>query len=228
MDYLSESYLNYKPMSITSLIGPKGKKQLSMRMVSLDKIAEYATEDADITVQLYEYLNPKVKADGLQSVYDEIDGPLIRVLAKIERNGINLNADYLDQYSVELGKLITSEERSIYEMAGTPFNISSPKQVGEVLFDKLNIPYRWRKTSSGQYSTSEEKLQELSTHHSIIEKILQYRMLTKLKSTYVDALPKLINSSTGRIHSSFSQTIAATGRLSSKDPKSSKYSYPSS
>ena len=218
MDYLSETYLKYKPVSITNLIGKKGSKQLSMRDVDVEKVAEYAVEDSDITLQLFHYLAPLVKEEKVRKVYDEIDGPLIRVLADMETDGVNLDEDYLHAYSQELNKQIVKQEKSIYKKAGDPFNIASPRQVGEVLFEKLKIPYRWRKTSSGQYSTSEEKLQELSKHHDIISDILNYRVLTKLKSTYVDALPKMVHPSTGRIHSSFNQALAATGRLSSNNP----------
>ncbi len=218
MDYLSETYLKYKPVSITELIGKKGKQQLSMREVDISKVAEYAAEDADITLQLHTIIAPEVTDEHVREVYDNIDGPLIRVLADMENNGINLDENYLMEYSKELQQQITSQEKNIYKKAGDPFNISSPKQVGEVLFEKLKIPYRWRKTSSGQYSTSEEKLTELSKHHDIIADILNYRVLTKLKSTYVDALPKMVHPSTGRIHSSFNQALAATGRLSSNNP----------
>lgn len=218
MDYLAESYLQYKPISIESLIGSKSGHQLNMRAIALDKIATYATEDADITYQLYTYLAPLVIDEDVRKVYDQIDGPLISVLADMEYAGINLDTDYLHRYSRDLAGQIATQERNIYEMADAQFNISSPRQVGEVLFDKLKIPYRWKKTSSGQYSTSEEKLTELSAHHPIIDQILNYRMLTKLKSTYVDALPALVNERTGRVHSSFSQTVASTGRLSSNNP----------
>ncbi len=218
MDYLSETYLKYKPVSITSLIGKKGAKQLNMRDIAVEKVAEYAVEDSDITLQLFHYLSPIVVEEKVREVYDQIDRPLITVLADMENNGINLDKKYLLDYSSDLGTQIIKKEKSIYKQAGNPFNISSPKQVGEILFDKLKIPYRWRRTSSGQYSTSEEKLLELSKHHDIIEEILNYRMLTKLKSTYVDALPKMVHTSTGRIHSSFNQALAATGRLSSNKP----------
>lgn len=218
MDYLAETYLKYKPVSITELIGKKGKNQLSMRSVPVEKVAEYATEDADITWQLYEQIAPEVDEQDVRKIYDRIDGPLIRVLADMERAGVNLDEDFLKKYSEELTELILQQEKNIYEKAGVTFNISSPKQVGEVLFDRLKIPYRWRKTSSGQYSTSEEKLTELSSKHEVIADILNYRMLTKLKSTYVDALPKMVNAKTGRIHSSFNQALAATGRLSSNNP----------
>ena len=218
MDYLSETYLKYKPVSITNLIGKKGSKQLSMRDIDVAKVAEYAVEDSDITLQLFHYLSPLVEEDQVRQVYDDIDGPLIRVLADMETDGVNLDENYLYDYSADLNKQIQKQEKSIYKKAGDPFNISSPRQVGEVLFEKLKIPYRWRKTSSGQYLTSEEKLQELSKHHDIIHDILNYRMLTKLKSTYVDALPKMVHPSTGRIHSSFNQALAATGRVSSNNP----------
>ena len=218
MNYLSETYLKYKPVSITSLIGKKGKSQLSMRQIDVEKVAEYATEDSDVTWQLHQIIAPEVEEEQVRKIYDDIDGPLIRVLADMEHTGINLDEAYLNAYSKELGEQIRKQEKNIYEKAGSAFNISSPKQVGEILFERLKIPYRWRKTSSGQYSTSEEKLSELSTHHDVIADILNYRMLTKLKSTYVDALPKLVHAKTGRIHSSFNQALAATGRLSSNNP----------
>ncbi len=218
MDYLAETYLKYKPVSITTLIGKKGKNQLTMRQVPVEKIVEYASEDADITYQLRDYLEPKLREEDLQKLYDEIEEPLIKVLVEIESNGINLDVPFLEHYATELAKHIDEFEKSIHEAAGVPFNIASPKQVGEVLFDKLELPYRWRKTKTGQYSTDETKLSELAEKFPIAEKILQYRGLTKLKSTYVDALPKMVNPKTGRIHSSFNQALAATGRLSSNNP----------
>ena len=218
MDYLAETYLKYQPVSITTLIGKKGKNQLSMRDIPVEKVVDYASEDADITFQLKNYLAPKLKEEGLQKLYDTIEEPLVNVLVEMEYNGINLNVDFLEKYGKELGEKIVAAEKAIYEEAGTPFNISSPKQVGEVLFGKMEIPYRWRKTKTGQYSTDETKLSELAETYPFVGSILKYRGLTKLKSTYVDSLPRLVNPKTGRIHSSFNQALAATGRLSSNNP----------
>ncbi len=218
MDYLAETYLKYQPVSITTLIGKKGKNQLSMRDIPVEKVVDYASEDADITLQLKNYLAPKLEEEGLQKLYDTIEEPLVNVLVEMEYNGINLDVDFMEKYGKELGDKIRKAEQDIYDEAGTPFNISSPKQVGEVLFDKMKLPYRWRKTKSGQYSTDEVKLSELGETYPFVQKILQYRGLSKLKSTYVDALPRLVNPKTGRIHSSFNQALAATGRLSSNNP----------
>ena len=218
MDYLAETYLKYQPVSITTLIGKKGKKQLTMRQVEVEKVKEYAAEDADITLQLNSYFKPKLAEAALSKLYYEIEEPLVKVLIDLEYEGINLNGAFLNSYSEELKVEIDRYEQQIYEKAGTTFNIASPKQVGEVLFDKLQIPYRWRKTKTGQYSTNEEKLTELALEYPFVQDILDYRGLTKLKSTYVDALPKMINPKSGRIHSSFNQALAATGRLSSNNP----------
>ena len=218
MDYLSETYLKYKPISIESLIGPKGKTQLSMRNVDVEKVTIYAAEDADITLQLRNLFLPQIKEEGLASLYQDVEAPLIRILSDIETTGVRVDVPFLENYSQQLAHQILEHEKTIYDKAGTTFNIASPKQVGEVLFDKLKIPYRWSKTKSGQYSTSEERLRELAVHHDVVEDILSYRMLAKLKSTYVDALPKLVNERSGRIHSSFNQALAATGRLSSNNP----------
>ncbi len=218
MNYLSETILGYQPVSIEKLIGKKGKNQLTMRDIEVSKVADYAAEDADVTYQLYEKLFPMLEKDGLQSLYDEMEEPMIHALVQLEYNGVNLDEDYLAEYSVELEKTVADLKAEIYKMADIEFNISSPKQVGEVLFDRLEIPYRWKKTATGVYSTSEEKLSELAPKHEVIAKILKYRGMTKLKSTYVDALPKLVNPRTGRLHSSFNQALAATGRLSSNNP----------
>ena len=218
MDYLSETYLKYQPIEIESLIGKKGKKQKTMRDLPPEEVKDYAAEDADITLQLREYLAPKLEEEGFQKLYEEIEAPLVRALVNIEHEGIRLNADYLKSYSKELAKEIDQLEKEIHEAAGTAFNVASPRQVGEVLFEKMELPYRFKKTKSGQYSTSEEKLAELAGEYPIVQKILDYRGLTKLRSTYVDALPKLINPLTGRIHSSFNQALTATGRLSSNNP----------
>ncbi|MCB9293285.1 MAG: DNA polymerase I [Lewinellaceae bacterium] len=218
MDYLAETYLKYQPVSIEELIGKKSKGQLTMRDVKVEKVKEYAAEDADITLQLKEYLAPRLKEEGFRKLYDEIEAPLVLALVDLEYEGVNVDTDFLNAYSKELDKEILDLEKEVHKQAGVDFNIASPKQVGEVLFDKLGLPYRWRKTKSGQYSTNEEKLAELQNEHPIVESILKHRGLTKLKSTYVDALPKMVNPRTGRIHSSFNQALAATGRLSSNNP----------
>lgn len=218
MDYLSETYLQYQPVSIKSLIGEKGKQQITMREVEVEKVKEYAAEDADVTLQLKNYLAPRLKEEGLRELYDTVEAPLVDALVEMEYQGVNINSDFLKAYSIELNKEILEVEQKIYELAGTPFNIASPKQVGEILFEKMRIPYRWKKTQTGQYSTNEEKLAEMIHDHPIVQDILQHRGLSKLKSTYVDALPKMVNPRTGRIHSSFNQALAATGRLSSNNP----------
>ena len=218
MDYLSETYLKYQPVSISQLIGKKGKEQLTMRDVPVEKVVEYAAEDADITLQLKEYLAPRLEKEGFRKLFDEIEAPLVKALVELEYAGVKVDADFLNEYSKELDQEIAELEQTIYKLADGRFNISSPKQVGEILFEKMGLPYRGSKTKSGQYSTSEDKLAELAKEHPIIEDILKHRGLVKLKSTYVDALPKMVNPRTGRIHSSFNQALAATGRLSSNNP----------
>lgn len=218
MDYLSEVYLKYKPIPIENLIGKRGKNQLSMRDVPIEKAAKYAAEDADITLQLYKHLEGELEKNNLRKLYLEIEEPLIDVLADMEYEGIKLDKSNLNKFAGELEKAIADVEKEIYDEAGTRFNIASPKQVGEVLFDLMEIPYRWRKTKTGQYSTAEDKLQELAPENPIIKKILNFRSLSKLKSTYVDALPREINKETGRVHTSFNQALASTGRLSSHNP----------
>jgi DNA polymerase-1 len=217
LDYLSESYLGYKMVPITDLIG-KGKNQLSMRDIDLDRVMQYAGEDADITLQLVEPLKEMMIENGLDEVYKTIDAPLIPVLRDMEYEGVRINPKFLEDYSVELEKLIQDTERKIYITAGTDFNIGSPKQVGEILFDRMGIPYKWRKTKTGQYSTDVDKLTELALEHKIVDDILEYRKYSKLKSTYVDALPTMVNPVTHRVHSNFNQARAATGRLSSENP----------
>lgn len=218
MDYLAETYLKYRPIPIEDLIGKKGKSQQSMRDVPLEKVVEYAAEDADITLQISDRLYPDLQSEGLDSLYGKVERPLIRVLTDMEYEGVNIDVPFLDAYSVELEQEASELEDLIYTKAGMRFNISSPKQVGEVLFEKMKIPYRWRKTKSGQYSTNEEKLIELAEDHPLVSDILTFRGLLKLKSTYVDALPKMVNPRTGRIHTSYNQALAATGRLSSQSP----------
>jgi len=218
LDYISESLLNYKMVPIENLIGKRGKNQLSMRDVDPQKVSDYAAEDADVTLQVFSELQTQLKVTELEDLFHTIETPLINVLAQMEYEGVRIDGDFLNGYSKKLETLILDEEKAIYEVAGVRFNIASPKQVGEVLFDKLKIPYRWRKTNSGQYSTDVEKLNELASEHDIVNKILEYRKYSKLKSTYVDALPLMINPKTGRVHSNFNQARAATGRLSSDNP----------
>jgi DNA polymerase-1 len=218
MDYLAETYLKYQPVSITTLIGKKGKNQLTMRDVPVEKAAVYAAEDADITLQLWKEFEPQLKEEKLEELYETMEAPLSKVLVDLEYEGIKLDSDFLNDYSKVLAERVAKAENAVYEKAGIKFNIASPKQVGQILFEKLEIPYRWRKTKTGQYSTDESKLTELAKDHDIVENILRFRGLAKLKSTYVDALPKMVNPRTGRIHSSFNQALAATGRLSSNNP----------
>ena len=218
LDYLSQSYLNYKMVPIEKLIGKRGKNQLSMRDIAVEKVSEYAAEDSDVTLQLKPVLAEMLKENDSVKLFEELEMPLVRVLTDVEFEGVRIDGDFLNNYSKELAIKIKEKEESIYEKAGVRFNIASPKQVGQVLFEKMEIPYRWRKTKSGQYSTSEEKLSELALQHEYVQEILDFRKFSKLKSTYVDALPRLINPKTGRVHSSFNQARAATGRLSSENP----------
>lgn len=219
MDELAENYLNYAPVSITELIGPKGKSQKSMRDVAIEKVAEYAAEDADITYQLYEKFNEMLGDDSKQkSVLMEVETPLIPVLAAMENEGIRLDTDVLRMTSSQLDGDIKIIEKEILDLAGIPFNIASPKQLGDVLFDHLKIDEKAKKTKTGQYATGEEVLAKLVNKHPIISKILDYRELVKLKNTYVDTLPELINKKTHRIHTTYNQAVAATGRLSSNNP----------
>jgi DNA polymerase-1 len=217
MDYLSGIYLNYEPVSIETLIGKKGKNQLSMRDVPLEKIKEYAAEDADITLQLKQKLAPELIDKNALELFNNIELPLVHVLSDMEMEGIRINSDFLNAYSKELEIEIQKLEKRIIELAGVPFNISSPKQLGEVLFEHLKLDPKAKKTKTGQYQTGEDILQGLS-EHEIARCILDVRQLQKLKSTYVDALPTMINPKTGRVHSSFNQAVAATGRLSSNNP----------
>ncbi|MDN3669082.1 DNA polymerase I [Echinicola jeungdonensis] len=218
MDWLAEHYLNYKPVSIESLIGKKGKSQGNMRDVEVDKVVEYASEDADITLQLKNKLNPDLKKSGLEKLFYEVETPLIPVLAVMEFEGVKIDKDSLAELSKALEKESKEIEKKVYEIAGVEFNLSSPKQLGEVLFKKLELDPKAKKTKTGQYATGEEVLSKLANKHEIAQAILDYRELVKLKSTYVDALPALINPKTGRIHTSYNQTVAATGRLSSTNP----------
>ncbi len=217
MDYLSGIYLNYEPVSIEELIGKKGKNQLSMRDVAIEKIKEYAAEDADITFQLKEKLNPELIANNAEKLFYDLEVPLIDVLSDMEIEGIKINEGFLNDYSKELEIELTQLEKDIIALAGMPFNISSPKQLGEVLFDHLKLDPKAKKTKTGQYQTGEDILSGLA-EHEIVQKILLTRQFQKLKSTYVDALPTMINPLTGRVHTSFNQAVAATGRLSSTNP----------
>lgn len=218
MDVLAENYLNYKPLSITELIGSKGKKQGNMRDVELDIIKEYASEDADITLQLKEIFKPLLEETNTLSLANEVEFPLVYVLSEIERNGVRIDTDALQQFSQNLEIDIRQLEQTIYEKAGVNFNIASPKQLGEVLFDKLKLDPKAKKTKTGQYKTGEDVLLALAYKSDIVQDILSFRQLQKLKSTYVDALPGLINPETGLIHTSYNQAVAATGRLSSTNP----------
>lgn len=218
MDVLAETYLNYSPVSIETLIGKRGKNQLSMRDVPVEQIKDYAAEDADVTFQLKDKFVPKLKETETEKLFTEVEVPLITVLADMEREGINLDVKGLKDFSAQLAEDITKVDEEIQQLAGTKFNISSPKQVGEILFEYLKIVDNPKKTKTGQYATSEDILAKLEGKHPIISKILDYRELVKLKSTYVDALPDLVSSVTHRIHTSFNQVVAVTGRLSSDNP----------
>lgn len=218
MDVLAETYLNYTPISIEELIGKKGKNQKSMRDVPLEQQTEYAVEDADITLQLKQHFEAELGEANTQKLFDEIEIPLLRVLADMELEGINLDKDFLHSLSEALEKDIAQLEKEIYEIAGETFNIASPKQLGEILFDKLKLVDKPKKTKSGQYSTAEDVLSYLAKDHKIIQNVLDFRGLSKLKSTYVDALPQQVEPSTGRVHTDYMQTVAATGRLSSNNP----------
>ena len=218
MDYMAEIYLNYKTIHIDELIGPRGKNQKSMRDLSPSEVYEYAAEDADITLRLKNKLEPELKKFDCEKLFYEIEMPLMPVLAEMEMNGVCLDTVSLAETSKQFTNRMNEIEARIYELAGETFNIASPKQVGEILFEKLKIVEKAKKTKTGQYVTSEEVLQQLRNKHEIVADILEHRGLKKLIGTYIDALPKLINPTTGHIHTSFNQTITATGRLSSSDP----------
>lgn len=218
MDYMAEIYLHYQTIHIDELIGPKGKSQRSMRDLSPTDVYEYACEDADITLQLKNKLEPELKKHECEKLFYEIEMPLMPVLAEMEMNGVCIDTNSLAETSTQLTQRMLEIEKRIYELAGEQFNIASPKQVGDILFGKMKIIEKPKKTKTGQYVTNEEVLQQLRHKHEIVDKILQHRGLKKLLGTYIDALPKLINPHTGHIHTSFNQTITATGRLSSSDP----------
>ncbi len=217
MDAMSRELLNYSPISITTLIGKKGKKQKSMRDIPVEEVSDYAAEDADITWRLYEILSPKVKENF---IFERVEQPLMSVLTDMEYTGVNIDEQTLSEYSQELAERLITLEKQIYELAGETFNINSPKQLGEIMFDKLELGKgkRSKKTKTGQYSTNEQILQDLAVKYELPDRVLAYRGITKLKSTYVDALPKLINPQTGRVHTTYSQSVAVTGRLSSLEP----------
>lgn len=218
MDHLAEAELDYQTVHITELIGEKKGSQLSMRDVPLKQLTEYAAEDADITLQLWNKLKPQLQEHNLEKVFYDIESPLIKVLAEMESTGVMINSETLAAYSVVLGDQLAQLEKSIFTMAGADFNLNSPKQLGEILFDVLKLVEKPKITATGQYATSEQVLSELAGDHEIVRKVLDYRGLTKLKSTYVDALPNSISPQTGRIHTNFAQAVTTTGRLSSTDP----------
>ncbi len=218
MDWLAQQYLNYKPVSITELIGKKGKGQGNMRDVDEDEVTAYAAEDADITLKLKGKLDPILHANGLGKLFDEVENPLIRVLADMEFEGVRIDTSSLAELSVTLENESREIEKRVYELAGVRFNLASPKQLGEVLFEKLKLDPKAKKTKTGQYATGEEILSKLADEHEIAQAIMDHRQMIKLKSTYVDALPTMINPKTGRIHTTYNQFVAATGRLSSINP----------
>jgi len=218
MDMLSAQYLGYQPVSIEELIGKKGKNQGTMRDVDIEKIKEYAAEDADITLQLKNVFTPLLKKKEVEKVFEEVESPLVKVLTDMEYEGVKVDMDFLNQYSKELEIEAKRCEESVYQQAGVRFNLASPKQLGEVLFEKLQLDAKGRKTKGGQYSTGEDVLLKLAHQNKIVDDILGFRELTKLKSTYVDALPQIVNKRTGRVHTSYGQAIAVTGRLSSNNP----------
>ncbi len=218
MDALSAKYLGYMPVSITELIGKKGKGQGTMRDVELEKIKEYAAEDADITLQLKNVFLPQLKTKSVENIFYEVENPLVKVLTDMEFEGIRVDESFLNVYSKQLEIEAKISEESVYEQAGVRFNLASPKQLGEVLFEKLKLDPKAKKTKTGQYATGEDVLAKLAVQNKICDDILAFRELTKLKNTYIDALPELINKKTGRVHTSYAQAVAVTGRLSSTNP----------
>ncbi|WP_461484795.1 DNA polymerase I, partial [Pedobacter sp.] len=218
MDVLSENYLGYTPISITSLIGAKGKNQLNMKDVPVEKVVDYASEDADVTLQLANIFEPMLAERNANKLAAEIENPLIYVLADMEKEGVRIDAETLANYSAQLQEEILKAELNVYEKAGLKFNLASPKQLGEVLFDHLKLDPKAKKTKTGQYQTGEDVLTALANKSDIVQDILDFRQMQKLKSTYVDALPLLVNPRTGRVHTSYNQAVAATGRLSSNNP----------
>jgi len=218
MDLLSAQYLGYEPISIETLIGKKGKNQSNMRDAPLELVKEYAAEDADITYQLKNCFEPLIKEKCVENVYEKVENPLVRVLVEMEYEGVKVDVDFLNEYSKVLEVEAKISEERVYEQAGVRFNLASPKQLGEVLFDILKLDPKAKKTKTGQYATGEDVLQKMASKHKIVDDILNFRELTKLKSTYVDSIPSLINTKTGRVHTNYAQAIAVTGRLSSTNP----------
>lgn len=218
MDLLAETYLKYSPVSIETLIGKRGKGQLSMRAVPVEEVKEYAAEDADITLQLKGVFEPLLRGNTTGELFEKVEVPLIKVLSAMEGEGIRVDTKVLKDYSAELAKELEKVEEEIYVTAGMKFNISSPRQVGEILFEKLRLVENAKKTKTGQYATGEDILEKLRGKHAVVDQILTYRELLKLKNTYVDALPEMVNPKTGRIHTTFNQVVAVTGRLSSDNP----------
>ena len=218
LDTLSESYLNYSPISIESLIGKKGKNQISMRDVTIDKITDYASEDADITLQLKSIFDKEIEVNNLSKIFYDIEIPMINVLSEMETEGIKIDTSYLEKLDKEFEEDLEKLKKEIFKKSGEEFNLNSPKQLGEILFDKLKLVSKPKKTKTGQYSTSEEVLSSLANDHKIIEDILEWRSLDKLQNTYVKSLPNEVSSLTNRVHSSFNQTVTTTGRLSSNNP----------
>ncbi|MCS3798150.1 DNA polymerase I [Niastella sp. OAS944] len=218
MDMLSAQFLGYEPVHIEELIGKKGKNQLNMRDVAIEKISDYAAEDADITLQLKQVLTPLLKSREVEKVFQEVENPLAKVLMEMEYEGVKVDVDFLREYSKELEREAAVAEDKVYEQAGVKFNLASPRQLGEVLFERLKLDPKAKKTKTGQYATGEDVLLKLAHQNKIVEDILTFRELTKLKSTYVDSLPELINRKTGRVHTSYAQSVAVTGRLSSNNP----------
>lgn len=218
MDYLAEVYLKYETIKIEELIGPKGKKQGNMRDLAPEAVYKYACEDADVTLKLKHILEKELEKNDVKKLFEEIEMPLVPVLAYMERNGVRIDTEALKETSRHFTTRMNQIEEEVHQLAGMEFNIASPKQVGEVLFDRLKIVEKAKKTKTGQYVTSEEVLESLRGKHEIVAKILEHRGLKKLLGTYIDALPLLINPATGRIHTSFNQTVTATGRLSSSNP----------
>ena len=218
LDTLSESYLNYSPISIESLIGKKGKNQISMRDVSIDKITDYASEDADITLQLKSVFDKEIEVNNLGKIFYDIEIPMINVLSEMETEGIKIDTSYLEKLDKEFEEDLEKLKKEIFKKSGEEFNLNSPKQLGEILFDKLKLVSKPKKTKTGQYSTSEEVLSSLANDHKIIEDILEWRSLDKLQNTYVKSLPNEVSNLTNRVHSSFNQTVTTTGRLSSNNP----------
>ena len=218
MDLLSAKYLSYEPVHIEELIGKKGKNQGNMRDVEIEKVKEYAGEDADITLQLKNIFAPQIISKDVEKVFNEVENPLVKVLADMEFEGVKVDVEFLKEYSKELDKEAKIAEESVYKIAGVRFNLASPKQLGEVLFEKLLLDPKAKKTKTGQYATGEDVLKKLANQFPIVSDILAFRELTKLKSTYVDSLPLLINPNTGRVHTNYAQAVAVTGRLSSNNP----------